>query len=107
MAITGLNINLPASSTVSPIVSNAAPSATDKAKSIVDTPPSTIVTLSAQALKLSQTSSPAQTSSTQPASQLDAVAGKNLEAVPKEANEATGIQFLAGATRSGRISTYA
>lgn len=109
MAISSISINPPASSPVnspvSQLVSNATAPVVDKARASVDTPPSTIVTLSAQAQKLSQS----QTSNTQPqtANQVDTVAKENVESVPKEANEASGIQFMEGETRGGRISTYA
>lgn len=109
MAISSINTNPTASSPVSnplsQVASNAVAPVIDKARSGIDTIPSTIVTLSAQAQKLSQTSA----GSTRPQSsnQVDTVAKENVESVPKEANEASGIQFMEGETRSGRISTYA
>lgn len=107
MAISSVSINPPASSTatssLSQLVSNTASPLVDKAKSSADTPPSTIVTLSAQAQKLSQNSS----AQSQTANRVDTVAQENVESVPKEANEAPGIQFMEGETRGGRISTYA
>lgn len=107
MAISSVSINSPASSmatgSLSQLVSNTAAPLVDKAKSSADTPPSTVVTLSAQAQKLSQTSS----AQSQTANQVDTVAQENVESVPKEANEAPGIQFMEGETRGGRISTYA
>ncbi|MDO8206998.1 MAG: hypothetical protein Q7T38_04145 [Gallionella sp.] len=107
MAISSVNTNptasSPLNSPLSQIASNAVAPVVDKARSSIDTIPSTIVTLSAQAQKMSQTS----TSSTQTANQVDTVAKENVESVPKEANEASGIQFMEGETRGGRISTYA
>lgn len=107
MAISSLGINPPATSTVntsaSQVVSNPVATLVDKARSSIDTQASTIVTLSAQALKLSQSS----TAQSQTANQVDTVAKENVESVPKEANEASGIQFMEGETRGGRISTYA
>lgn len=87
----------------SPMVSNA--SATiDKTKPVVNTPPSTIVTLSAQAQQLNKNQSSGSTSgSTTHASP----AAASLQSVPKEANEASGIQLMQGQARGGRISTYA
>ena len=59
MAISSVSINPPSSgqisSPINQIFSNQAPPVTDRAKSSADTPPSTVVTLSAQAQKLSQT----------------------------------------------------
>ncbi len=113
MAISSVNTNptasSPLSNPLSQIASNAVAPVVDKARSSIDTIPSTIVTLSAQAQKLSQSQTSA--SSTQPQSQnsnqVNTAAKENVESVPKEANEASGIQFMEGETRSGRISTYA
>lgn len=115
MSIPSLSINPPATSTVntsvSQVVGNAIAPLVDKARSGIETQASTIVTLSAQGQKLSQnqTSTSTSTSSTQSqtANQVDTVAKENVESVPKEANEASGIQFMEGETRGGRISTYA
>lgn len=113
MAISSVNTNptasSPLNSPLSQIASNAVAPVVDKARSSIDTIPSTIVTLSAQAQKMSQTSTSTSTSSTpsQTANQVDTVAKENVESVPKEANEASGIQFMEGETRGGRISTYA
>lgn len=110
MAISGISISPSAISAISQPLSNATASVVNQAKA--STPqPSTIVTLSAQAQKLSQTSAaqpgPSQTDNTQSANQTESVSQHNIEAVPKEANEASGIQFMEGETKGGRISTYA
>ena len=102
------SIGLPASSPVSPIVSNAAA----KAKPGTDAPPSTIVTLSAQAQKLSQSQNQSQnqsqqTNNTQTQTSNETAAKPGLQSVPKETNEASGIKFIPGEAKSGRISTYA
>lgn len=103
MAIPSVNINpqtsSPVSSTGNQIFSNAPAPVVDKTRSSLDTPPSTIVTLSAEAQKLSQSNTNQ--------NQNKAVAAENTPSVPKEANEASGIQFMEGQTRGGRISTYA
>ncbi|ADL56221.1 hypothetical protein [Gallionella capsiferriformans] len=120
MAISSVSINPPSSgqisSPISQIFSNQATPVTDRAKSSADTPPSTIVTLSAQAQKLSQTQTQTnensltysvQKSSTDQDNDSDNSSTGNVKAVPKEANEAIGIQFIAGEFKGGRISTYA
>jgi hypothetical protein len=68
--------------------------------------------LSAQAQKLSQsqTSTNSLTYSLPKTSNDrdgDNGSAGNVKSVPKEANEATGIQFIAGESKGGRISTYA
>lgn len=111
MAISSVNTNptasSPLNSPLSQIASNAVAPVVDKARSSIDTIPSTIVTLSAQAQKMSQTSTSTSSTPSQTANQVDTVAKENVESVPKEANEASGIQFMEGETRGGRISTYA
>lgn len=96
MAISALSINTPSTTPVAQVVTT--PPVADKAKSSLDTPPSTIVTLSAEAQRLSQSRNNSET---------EAQNGANANSVPKEANEAPGIQFMEGSTRAGRISTYA
>jgi hypothetical protein len=100
MLISNTSLNAPASSPVGQIVSNAATPFVESAKP--GTPPSTVVTLSAQGQKLSQS----QTSSNS-SNSSNSVAKQSVQSVPKEANEAPGIQFITGETRGGRISTYA
>ncbi len=111
MAISSVNTNpsasSPLNSPLSQVVSNAVAPLVDKARSSIDTTPSTIVTLSAQAQKLSQSQTSASSTQPQSSNQADTVAKENVESVPKEANEASGIQFMEGETRGGRISTYA
>ncbi|MEI7456736.1 MAG: hypothetical protein WCK93_08415 [Nitrosomonadales bacterium] len=114
MAISSVNINPPGSgqtnSPINQIFSNQTPPVTDRAKSSADTPPSTIVTLSAQAQKSSQTQTSANSltySMPKTSNDRDNGSASNVKSVPKEANEATGIQFIAGESKGGRISTYA
>lgn len=111
MAIPSLSINPPATSTVntsaSQVVGNAIAPLVDKARSGIETQASTIVTLSAQGQKLSQNQTSTSSTQSQTAHQVDTAAKENVESVPKEANEASGIQFMEGETRGGRISTYA
>lgn len=104
MAISSINLNPPSSINL-PAVNASSPVA---GKSQADATPSTIVTLSAQGQKLSQTQTgQPQPGNTQVSGQTDETAKQNLESVPREANEATGIQFMAGGMKGGRISTYA
>ena len=98
------NISLPSSNSAGPITSNAVANAKPDTRTTNDTPPSTIVTLSAQAQKLSQSQNSQPTGSS---SQTNNPVSQNTASVPKEANEASGIQFIEGDNRGGRISTYA
>lgn len=111
MAISGISINPPASSpvnnSVSQIFNNASTPVVDKTKSSADTPPSTIVTLSAQAQKLSQAASNQSSNQTSNPTSAQSSSQASSQAVPEEANEAPGIQFMEGQTRGGRISTFA
>ena len=75
-------------------------------KSVANSTPSTIVTLSARAQQLGKIQASDSTSS-QSATPVDAVAKQSLQSVPKESNEASGIQLMQGSARAGRISTYA
>ena len=63
------------------------------------TQPSSIVTLSEQGRRLSHSNASAQPDLSQ--------AANTANGVPKEANEAPGIQLIPGGTKNGRISTYA
>jgi hypothetical protein len=115
MLISNTSLNAPASSPVGQIVSNAATPFVESAKP--GTPPSTVVTLSAQGQKLSQSqtssnssnssNSAARSNQSQTSYPVNSVAKQSVQSVPKEANEAPGIQFITGETRGGRISTYA
>jgi hypothetical protein len=112
MLISNTSLNPSAYNPVGQIVSNAATPFVESAKP--GTSPATVVTLSAQGQKLSQsqTSSNSSNSATrsnqsQTSSPVNSVAKQSVQSVPKEANEAPGIQFITGETRGGRISTYA
>lgn len=85
------NISLPASNPAGPVNGNA--NAKPDTRITNETPPSTIVTLSAQALKFSQNSRPAEQ------------ANSTTSSVPRQTSESSGIQFIED--RGGRISTYA
>lgn len=115
MAISNVNISSPSSSTIGSVFNNTTPTPADKTQTSTDSQPSTVVTLSSQGQKLSQAqsgSSPSSqssqnTQSTQSQSTTKAAANETIESVPKEANEAPGIQFMEGENKGGRISTYA
>jgi hypothetical protein len=101
MPISSIASNALSNSTISPLINNSA--TTDKTRT--GTTPSTIVTLSAKAQQLSRGQSTS--SQTQSAAPADTVAKQSLQAVPKESNEAPGIQLMQGQAKGGRISTYA
>lgn len=101
-----IGINPPASNPVSQITSSIAVAANTKPETV--SPPSTVVTLSAAAQKLSQEQTGTeQTSQTQVSNNTGAAASQQTASVPREANESTGIQLIAGSEKGGRISTYA
>ena len=102
MSISGIASNTFSNSAITPLISNSA--TTDKTRT--GTTPSTIVTLSAKAQQLSKNQS-ADSTSGQSAAPTDTTVKQSLQSVPKENNEAPGIQLMQGLTRGGRISTYA
>lgn len=112
MAISSLSIHLPTSLPIQPAASNTNAPFTTNAKLTPVAPPSSVVTLSAQAHKLNQSptnvsNNTSQTYHAQLSSQANAMAKQNVPLVPKAANEAPGIQFIQGDPKGGRISTYA
>jgi hypothetical protein len=110
MAISSISLSPPASSPVNSVVSHAAAPFVEGAKSGAEKVPSTVVTLSAQGQKLSQShaqTSTSQTNQAQTSSRTDTATAERVESVPKEANEPPGIQFMEGETKGGRISTFA
>lgn len=88
----------PSSGTQTSQTASAAPAVDSAPQS---TQPSSIVTLSEQGKKLSQSN----TQSNPP--QASNSANNATNAVPKEANQPPGIQLIAGDMKYGRISTYA
>ncbi len=90
----------PSSGTQTSQTASAAPAVDSAPQS---TQPSSIVTLSEQGKKLSQSNANAQSNP----SQTPNTANNAVKAVPKEANQPPGIQLIAGDMKYGRISTYA
>jgi hypothetical protein len=117
----GINpsVNPPAASSVSQIVGKATSPVVDKAASSIQAQPSTIVTLSAQGQKLSQSAAQTSTSNTNTAAsttqtsqsntsgQLDTIAMENVESAAKESTESISVQPREGETKGGNISTFA
>ncbi len=92
------------------IVSIPASSTAEQSKSSVDNPPSAIVTLSAQAQKLSMSHS--QTDVTRlnqnrTPNRPDTASSERVSPLSKAANNVPGIQFLQSETSGGRVNTYA
>ena len=95
MSVSSASLSPSSGTTASQVIGNVV---TPPSKS-APTQPSSIVTLSEQGKRLSQSNASAQSSSSQ--------ATNTTNVVPKEANEAPGIQLIPGGTKNGRISTYA
>ncbi|MDX8379435.1 MAG: hypothetical protein R8K48_05230 [Gallionella sp.] len=112
MAISSVSIHQPTSLPIQPAASNTNAPFTTNAKLTPVAPPSSVVTLSAQAHKLNQSPANVRNNTSQSYynqlnNQANATTRQNVPLVPKAANEAPGIQFIQGDPKGGRISTYA
>ena len=108
MDIPNISVTPQATGSVNAVAGRVASRITDGGNATTNKTESATVTLSSQAQKLSQPSnSQTKNIQSQAASNTDAATANAVAVESKRAAEATGIQFLQGESKGGRINTYA